>query len=49
MGQQEEICVVESELASIQELSFAFQRATSRLLEMNSAHYYQVWQSRYMR
>lgn len=38
-GQQEELSVIESELASIQELSFAFQRAASRLVEMNSSNY----------
>jgi protein AFG1 len=48
MGQQEEISVVESELSSIQELGFAFKRATSRLYEMSSPHYFTVWQSRYL-
>lgn len=49
MGQQEELSVVESELAAIQELNFAFRRATSRLLEMSSEHYIRAWEQRYMR
>lgn len=48
MGQQEELSVVESELAAIQELNFAFRRATSRLLEMSSEHYIRAWEQRYM-
>ena len=33
--------VNESELASVKELEFAFQRASSRLVEMNSVEYLQ--------
>ena len=33
--------VNESELASVKELEFAFQRASSRLIEMNSVEYLQ--------
>lgn len=34
IGQQEEVNVMESELSSIKDLDFAFQRATSRVMEM---------------
>jgi predicted ATPase len=46
-GQQEEINVYQGELASIKELSFAFQRAASRLVEMTSVQYYNRWKSKY--
>lgn len=48
-GQQEELGVVEGELASVQELHFAFQRAASRLVEMNSEEYLAVWKEKYPR
>jgi predicted ATPase len=46
-GQQEEINVYQGELASIKELSFAFQRAASRLVEMTSVQYYNRWKNKY--
>jgi hypothetical protein len=47
-GQQEEINVYEGELAAIKELAFAFQRASSRLVEMNSRQYYEKWKNLYL-
>eukprot|EP01031_Cornospumella_fuschlensis_P033582 gene33582-40625_t len=46
-GQQEELGVVEGELASVQELHFAFQRAASRLVEMSSEEYLRTWREMY--
>lgn len=40
---QEELKVLEGELASIRELSFAFKRAASRLTEMSSVGYVERW------
>lgn len=42
-GQQEDISLFESELSSIKELDFAFNRAASRLTEMSSKEYLQKW------
>ena len=38
-GRAEELDILEGELASIQELEFAFQRAASRMIEMSSSEY----------
>ncbi|RYH15028.1 cell division protein ZapE [archaeon] len=46
-GQQEELGVVEGELASVQELHFSFQRAASRLVEMSSEEYLKAWSEKY--
>ena len=46
---QDELKVLEGELASVQELSFAFRRAASRLTEMSSVGYLQErWRGREM-
>eukprot|EP01039_Chlorochromonas_danica_P005297 gene5297-5832_t len=44
LGQQEEISVVVGQLAAVQELDFAFQRAASRLIEMTSDDYHTQWE-----
>ena len=38
-GRVEELDILEGELASVQELGFAFKRAASRMIEMSSAEY----------
>lgn len=45
---QEELKLLEGELASIRELSFAFKRAASRLTEMSSVYYFQKWELKYL-
>ena len=44
---QDDLKVLEGELASVQELGFAFKRAASRLIEMSSREYYARWMDRY--
>jgi predicted ATPase len=43
---QEELKLLEGELASVQELRFAFKRAASRLTEMSGAEYVERWTTR---
>jgi predicted ATPase len=45
---QDELKVLEGELASVQELGFAFRRASSRLVEMSSVAYLQRWFSMHL-
>lgn len=42
-----EIKLLEGELASIQELSFAFRRAGSRLVELSGEDYLKSWELKY--
>jgi hypothetical protein len=44
---QEELKLLEGELASVQELRFAFKRAASRLTEMSGEQYLAAWQRRH--
>lgn len=46
---QEDMKVLESELAAIQDLSFAFRRAASRMIDMTSSEYYAKWKEMYVR
>jgi hypothetical protein len=43
-SEEKELKLLEGELASIQELSFAFRRAGSRLVELSSRGYLEGWQ-----
>ena len=44
----EDLDVLEGELSSIQELSFAYQRAASRMIEMSGEEYLQKWNKKYL-
>lgn len=44
---QDDLKVLEGELASVQELNFAFKRAASRLTEMSGREYYSRWRDKY--
>ena len=43
----DDIKVLESELVSVQDLSFAFKRAASRMSEMTSREYHDKWKLKY--
>jgi len=45
--EEKEIKLLEGELASIQELSFAFKRAGSRLVELSGEEYFKAWEQKY--
>jgi predicted ATPase len=44
-----ELDLLEGELASVQELSFAFRRAASRLIEMAGSEYHRKWENKGIR
>lgn len=46
-NEKDNMQALESELASLQDLSFAFKRAVSRLMEMVSEEYYAKWKEMY--
>jgi hypothetical protein len=46
---EEELNILQGELASIQELSFAFRRASSRLIEISSEEYLSAWNHKHGR
>lgn len=43
---QEQVTILQGELASVQELGFAFKRAASRLIEMSGVEYNAAWKCR---
>ena len=44
---EEHVNILRGEFASILELSFAFKRAASRLIEMRSSEYYEQWKDKF--
>ena len=44
---EEELNILQGELASIQELTFAFRRASSRLFEIASEEYLAAWNKKH--